>query len=176
MRGARTLALLALVAGCSFETSAPANLDDVGGTVDAAPAPALPLHLRVNALIDGRSRLILTGDQLYWFHLDYSAPGRLDGNTLPTTIDGVDWFPSWPDVPDAENRDCDCRSLDAWSGLSVPVPRVASAASVSGDMRGAASVVEQATIDNDFSVVIELDDNESSGAAPYVVDIAVEPL
>jgi hypothetical protein len=112
-----------------------------------------------------------------WFHLDHSAPGRLDGSFLPTMFGAKEWLPSWPDQPDSENRDCQCRTLDAWSGLPVAVPRAATSATVTPvDVRGAASVIEQATVGNDFAVIIELDDSDSSGAATYVVDIDVEPL
>jgi len=178
MGGARTAALLMLVAACSFESSAPSDPTGQVDGPDAAGLPAEPVYLRVGAFIDGRSRLVLSGSELHWFHLDYSAPGRLDGAFLPTNIDGVDWLPSWPDQPDSENRDCGCRSLDAFAGLAVPVPRQATATSVTpvGDMRGAARVIEQATVANDFAVVIELDDNDDAGADTYVVDIAVEPL
>lgn len=177
MRGGRCAALLLLVAGCSFESGAPGSSPAAGGPDAAIAPPPEPLHLRVTAFIDGRSRLILSGSQVQWFHLDYSAPGRLNGANLPTTLDGVDWWPSWPDDPDPENRDCGCRSLDAWGGLTVPVPRAASNTTVTPvDMRGAATVVEQATAANDFAVVVELDDNGDAGAETYVVDIDVEPL
>ncbi|HEU5055607.1 MAG TPA: hypothetical protein VFU21_03755 [Kofleriaceae bacterium] len=179
MRGVRRAALLlTLVVGCGFDASAPGG-EPAGAAPDAAaPAPPSPLHLRVSAWIDGRSRIILSGSELQWFHLDYSAPGRLDGATLPTEIDGAEWFPTWPDEPDPENRDCGCRSLDAWDGLAAPVPRVQTATTVTpvGEMRGAARVIEQATVANDFAVVVELDDNGDAGAATYMVDIAVEPL
>ena len=172
------VAALLLAVGCSFETSAEAP--DPGGFAgdrpDAtAPASPEPLHLRVSVLIDGRSRLILSGSQLEWYHLDYSAPGRHDHQTLPTLVDGLEWWPTWPDQPDSENRDCGCRSLDAWSGLTVPVPEVATTATVTpvGEMRGVAQVIEQATVANDFAVVVELDDNQTAGATTYVLDIDV---
>jgi hypothetical protein len=57
------------------------------------------------------------------------------------------------------------------------VPRAATATTVTPvHMRGAATVVEQATVANDFAVVVELDDNGAAGAETYVVDIDVEPL
>ena len=168
--------MVLLAAGCSFDASAP---DGKLGGADpgVSPSPAEALHLQVSAYIDGRSRLILSGSAVQWLHLDFSAPGRLDGAALPTTIDGVDWFPAWPDEPDPENRDCGCRSLDAWSGLAVPVPRTDTTTTVTPavEMRGAARVIEQATVANDFAVVIELDDNGDAGAETYVLDIDVEP-
>lgn len=177
VRGVRSTALvLSLVAGCSFEASAPGG---TGAPPDGSVAPPFEgLRFQVSAWIDGRSRLVLSGSQLEWFHLDFSAPGRLDGNFLPTVIDGADWFPTWPDEPDSENRDCGCRSLDAWSGLPVPIPRADTTTTVTpaAEMRGVARVIEQATVANDFAVVIELDDNGDAGAETYLVDIAVEPL
>lgn len=181
MRGVEGAALLLLVAGCSFESAAPGGpLGEGGGADAAALAPPEPLHLRVSAFIDGRSRLVLSGSQVRWFHLDFSAPGRLgtdDGerDSQPTLIDGLEWWPTWPDVPDSENRDCGCGTVDAWTDLAVPVPQGASTAIVTpvGEMRGAARVIEQATVANDFAVVVELDDNQTAGGTTYVIDIDV---
>ncbi|MBI4641246.1 MAG: hypothetical protein HY731_11160 [Candidatus Tectomicrobia bacterium] len=49
--------------------------------------------LRVQAHIDGRSRLILRANTAQWHHLDFAAPGRHGFVNLPTIINGVQWFP-----------------------------------------------------------------------------------
>ena len=63
--------------------------------------------ITVQAVIDGRSQLILRGNTAQWRHFDFAAPGRLDFKNAPTVINNVEWFPVWPDKPDKENRDCD---------------------------------------------------------------------
>ena len=48
-----------------------------------------------------------------WFHYDWAAPGRLGGANLPTRVNDVNWHPDGPDVPDPENRFCNCQSTTA---------------------------------------------------------------
>lgn len=66
--------------------------------------------LNVRALIDGRSQLIVQGNTVHWHHLDDAAPGCWEGANEPTYLNGIAWYPIWPDIPDPENRDCDCDS------------------------------------------------------------------
>jgi hypothetical protein len=95
------------------------------GVIAIAPvhttATAAMQTLRVEALIDGRSQLIVRGNTAQWFHLDWAAPGRHLFRNEPTVINGVSWFPVWPDIPDAENRDCHCYS-DVFTGVDPPLP------------------------------------------------------
>ena len=48
-----------------------------------------------------------------WFHYDWAAPGRLGGANFPTRVNDVNGYPDWPDVPDPENRFCNCQSTTA---------------------------------------------------------------
>jgi hypothetical protein len=79
------------------------------------------IAIEIHADIDGRSQLILHGDTAQWHHFDFAAPGRQLFTNYPTTINDVDWYPNWPDVPDAENRDCNCFS-DVFAGVVPPLP------------------------------------------------------
>lgn len=92
---------------------------------------ALPVHVwgdathgtslrvvRVGALVDGNSRLVFAEGRVFWHHIDGDAPGRFsllvspeaDYDEVPTIVAGEEWMPSWPDVPDRSNRDCNCLS------------------------------------------------------------------
>ena len=86
--------------GGSLLVGALALLVTAASPVAAQPATQV---IRVEALIDGRSQLILRDDTAQWFHIDWAAPGRELFRNEPTIINGVSWFPIWPDVPDAEN-------------------------------------------------------------------------
>lgn len=138
---------------------------------DVRPEPPIPEgNLRIGALIDGRSWLVLDDDTAQWHHFDYAAPGRHFFLDEPTVLNGAEWFPTWPDEPDAENRDCDCFS-DVFTGLDPAILDVAFAV----DLRilrgrGEITVVQQPSEDNDFTTIIEFNDNPPSGPAWYIVE------
>jgi hypothetical protein len=68
----------------------------------------------VNAYIDGRDWLIISGNTLQWHHFDFAAVGRWHGLNEPTIIstelegntimNQVNWVPQWPEDPPAEIR------------------------------------------------------------------------
>ena len=140
----------------------------------AAPCPG-PQALHIQAWIDGRSRLVLDADTATWEHLDFAAPGRLDCNTgepmQPTLIDGLVWYPDWPDVPDCENRDCACGSSQL-AGLPQPVPELEVFPElVLIQARGAVTLVEQPVASNGYRIVVEFDDNSWGGADWYEIEV-----
>lgn len=92
-------------------------------------------------------------------------PGRLDFEFRPTVINGVDWFPTWPDVPDTENRCGDCFSLDTFMGVSPPLPLATTTTTLTViRSRGQTKVIQLPSVSNDFTLIIEFDDNPPSGA------------
>lgn len=138
---------------------------------DVRPASAVPDGaLRIAALVDGRSRLLLKDGTAQWHHFDFAAPGRHFFLHEPTVLNGVEWFPTWPDEPNAENRDCDCFS-DVFGALDPVMPDQAFTVTLRilrG--RGETTVVQQPTKDNDFTTVIEFNDNPQPGPAWYIVE------
>jgi uncharacterized repeat protein (TIGR01451 family) len=143
------------------------------------PPPPLPVSFTINisAYIDGRSMLIITGDTVQWHHLDWAAPGRHGFVNLPTIINGFDWYPQWADVPDAENRWCDCYS-SKYENLSPPLPE--------SDMeielhviqaRHLVSIAQYPAADNDYALILDFNDNPPGGADWYEceLDVTVEP-
>lgn len=141
---------------------------DIGAYEHATEEPG---PIRISALIDGRSQLLLRGHRAQWHHFDFAAPGRLWFADEPTVINGQAWFPVWPDTPDAENRDCNCFS-DVFTGVLPPLPPVANEYALRAmQSRGSASIIQQPTASNDFTLIIELDDNPEDGGALYVIDI-----
>lgn len=130
--------------------------------------------IRVEALIDGRSQLILRGDSAQWFHLDWAAPGRIDFQNAPTVINGVEWYPVWPDYPDAENRFCNCYS-DIFDGVEPPLPQ--------SDMtvmlniirsRYDTHIAQYPDVGNNYTLIIEFNDNPPRGGDTYINDVVIE--
>jgi hypothetical protein len=140
----------------------------------ARTAAAATQTLRVEALIDGRSQLILRGNTAQWFHLDWAAPGRHLFRNEPTVINGVAWFPVWPGVPDAENRDCHCYS-DVFTGVDPPLPLGDMAVDLRLIQSRQTSILQLPTADNDFTLIVDFDDGPISDSFQYVVEIDITP-
>ncbi|MBT8400121.1 MAG: serine/threonine-protein kinase [Rhodothermia bacterium] len=136
---------------------------------------ALPVHVwgdathgtssrvvRVGALVDGNSRLVFADGRVFWHHIDGDAPGRFrvvetaetDYSEVPTVVAGEEWLPSWPDVPDRSNRDCNCLSSSVRIGeaRADPGERPVEVRTISG-RNGVRLVVWEPD-----SLVIEFDD------------------
>ena len=144
----------------------------VGGTKVAFATASQPTALKVRAYIDGRSQLIIQGNRVYWHHLDFAAPGRhYDAEvSQPTDLNQVNWMPIWPDEPDSENRDCNC---DSSSYEGIPnLPKTDQPVWVDVVQgRGAVYIVQQPNAANDYTLIIEFDDNPLDGPAWYEIDL-----
>jgi hypothetical protein len=139
--------------------------------VGAASAKAPQRTLTIEAWVDGRSWLILRKNTLQWYQLEFAAPGRLEFANLPTIVNGEEWYPVWPDVPDAENRDCYCYS-SVLKGVKPFLHRNKLPAEINVlEARGAVTIVEFPSAENDYAMVIEFDDNGPGGAANYKIEI-----
>lgn len=129
--------------------------------------------ITIEALIDGRSWLILQRNMIQWYHLDFAAPGRHEFVNVPTVINGKEWFPVWPDVPDAENRDCQCYS-NRFRGIKPGTQRSKAPVEIRVlEGRGTVSILEQPSKQNQHALVIEFDDNAYGGPATYQIEITV---
>jgi len=81
---AAVVLLLALLAGLTYVA------------VRRSPAQAAPQEtIRVEAFIDGRSRLCIRGNSVWWQHMDFAEPGLHGGRDRPTVINGHEWRPLW---------------------------------------------------------------------------------
>jgi hypothetical protein len=130
--------------------------------------------IRIEALIDGRSQLILSENTAQWHHLDFAAPGRHEFRDEPTVINGVDWFPVWPDIPNEENRDCDCFS-DVFEEVDPPLPFAETNIVLKTiRSRNVTKIIQYPTNENDFELIIEFDDNAPGGSDDYIVEIELE--
>ena len=131
--------------------------------------------MRISAWIDGRSQLILKGNTAQWHHFDANAPGREGGVTEPTIINGINWFPVWPGDPgDPNNNSCDCDS-DLFNGVRPPLPDEDMTVVLREiAVREEVSIIQQPSAGNDYTLIIEFNDNEPGGADWYTVEFDFE--
>lgn len=130
-------------------------------------------ELRVKAFIDGRSDLIVNLFDVHWHHYDFAAPGTwgpsVPGNQ-PTFLNEQPWFPTWPQP--GFNYFCDCDSSPLYHAF---LPALIADGSpifvVPISARGTVSVVQQPTLSNGHTAIIEFNDNGLTGAAWYEVSI-----
>jgi hypothetical protein len=128
----------------------------------------------VEALIDGRSQLILNRNTAQWVHIDFAAPGRLDFQNEPTIINGKEWFPVWPDVPDAENRFCNCYS-SIFKGVAPALPETNMTVALKVIQgRGDVWIAQMPTSDNDHTLIIDFDDDPYGGAETYKIELSID--
>jgi hypothetical protein len=119
----------------------------------ATPTP-IPLTLSVRARIDGLSRLLIQGNTVHWYHVAAAAPGRWI--PAPTYINGVEWNPDWPDVPDSGNRDCQCSS-SSYQGIPAIIEYPPVILEII-QARGKVAIVQQPSQSNDYTLIVEFDD------------------
>jgi hypothetical protein len=94
----------------------------------------------------------------------------LGGGNQPTYLNSVRWEPTWPDIPDPTNEYCNCNS-----SIYRGIPNLARKNQrvwldlVQGRER--ISVIQQPNADNDYTFILELDDNSYGGAEWYEVNL-----
>ena len=145
-----------LISACSFATE----------------PTRVPTVLNIRAYIDGRSWLIMTNNALYWHHLDFDAPGRweLGEGSQPTYLNTVKWNPTWPDIPDASNEYCNCSS-SIYRGIPTLARTNQRVWMDFVQARGRISVIQQPNAGNDYTLILEMDDNPFDGAAWYEINL-----
>jgi len=138
-------------------------------------AAADPFVLEIEALIDGRDQLILRADTLLWHHFDAAAPGRHHGANAPTIVfpypGPSEWFPVWSEPPPSEIRWEELSSV--LSGLSPALPSDGVSFAIEKIFgRGETSIVQQPAADNEYTLIIEFDDNIYPGPRYYGILIS----
>lgn len=126
--------------------------------------------ITISAYIDGLSSLVFQGDTVYWHHTDFAAPGRWDGNDLSTVINGYDWIPTWPF--EGRNDSCNCDSSSI-SGLFSALPSSPITVTLNSlGSPGPVTILEQPNPLNNYSLVVQFDDNNRGGASWYNVELS----
>jgi hypothetical protein len=139
-------------------------------TATPTPTPIPPTTLHVRAYIDGDSQLVVQDSAVRWHHLGAAAPGRLIEADEPTYLNGVAWYPAWPDVPDSENRDCYCDS-STYVGVP-PLTRQDQVVSLKVvQARYGVAIIQQPKVANDYTLIVYFDDGPPGGADWYEISL-----
>ena len=164
LRGLMLLAILAFLVGVApYAASA------------AQPASGA-MKITIQALIDGRSQLVLHGNTAQWYQIDYAAPGRWEGRNDPTVINGKTWFPTWPDAQNDENYSCNCYS-SVFRGITPPLPNSRFVATISSiKTRDNVYFMQEPSAENDYTLIVEFNDDYQDGATLYDIQLDVTPV
>jgi len=146
-------------------TPTPTNTPTASPTVATGKA-----RLTARAYIDGRSQLVLRRDAVYWRHLDWGAPGRQGGANEPTYLNGVPWYPSWPDSPNAENAWCNCDS-SSYTGVALLATQPQTVTLETTWARGSVTLAQQPSASNDWTLAVEFNDNNWGYADWYQITL-----
>jgi Stigma-specific protein, Stig1 len=142
-----------------------ANCGACGNTCGDAGAclkGGCPGELRVRALIDGQSQLVLTGAKMKWHVVRAAAPGRWNGHNDATLINATAWMPVWPATGD--NRDCNCDSQPS-PDVSVPLKGVEQTVTLKKiEGRGSVSITEQPSAANGYTLKVDYSDPPGGAA------------
>ena len=167
-KGLHLLFIAALIAGVAV------SVTPLQGAFAKNDLPSGPKRtITIEAFIDGRSQLILRKNTAQWYHLDFAVPGRWGDINAPTIINGEEWFPVWPDIPDIYNYFCYCYS-NMFKGVK-PMPHQKNMTVELNVLegRGTVSIVEYPSASNDYSLIVEFDDNPFDGAATYRIELTL---
>lgn len=166
--------------GCSTCPSTSITCGDTCATTCAG-------HLRVRALIDGRSQLVVQRDRVWWSHFDFVAPGLHEGAQEPTELwiqtgaspeAHVLWCPAWPTGCNTCDGDCGQLQTQISSELLVNLtPALPSAGQlVTANLeitegRGRTFIAQRPDASNDYTLILEFDDDAPLGSTHYEVGL-----
>ncbi|MDP6546228.1 MAG: PEP-CTERM sorting domain-containing protein [Phycisphaerae bacterium] len=147
--------------------------------VCSSPVLGADASLFVEALIDGRDQLIIKGNTLRWEHFTYAAVGRHNGldepTTITTTLDGqtlmggVAWTPQWS-APPPEQFYSQHEFSSVYTGLQPQLSQQAQIVSLTPlQVRSGASIDQQPTAANDYTLIVGFNDIHWSSSATYRV-------
>jgi hypothetical protein len=125
--------------------------------------------IRVEAFIDGRSRLIISGNTAQWQHFEAAAPGipQNPGENYPTIINSVNWAPTWS-LPDPSN--CGGCTSSVFTGVCPGLSAVTQTVTLNRiQYRQSVDIIQQPSAGN--PLIVEFNDNNYGGAAWYIIEL-----
>ena len=134
------------------------------GPVDATSVtPVTSSQHTFRAQIDGQDQLLVQGNTVQWHHVTGDLPGQ-HGGSLPTQIDGVDWWPQWPGGDDSS----------AYTMLSAPLGNADMTVTLEVlDGRGLVTVAQEPDEANGYTLILDFSDPDPE-ADSYEVRITVD--
>jgi hypothetical protein len=151
VRGVVLLSVASLFVGC-----ASTNEDEQGA------------RLTIRSLIDGADRIMVRGDQIWFEHHAYDLPGQWLGSDEPTYVNkDNEWKPVW-------NGSLSEKFLIPEKESALPPNRAFTAETLEVSVKGGwgrMDVAEYPSADNDFTLVLSINDCGPDGAHWYEVRI-----
>jgi hypothetical protein len=119
-----------------------------------------------------------------WHHFDFAAVGRHQGANSPTIVSSkyngitnpqTEWFPEWPEPIPAEIR------YEAFSSkffnLFPEFPMDKKLWEINQLFgRGTTKIVQQPSLRNDYSLIVEFDDNIFGGSRYYGIELSKKSI
>jgi formylglycine-generating enzyme required for sulfatase activity len=155
---------------------------DIKPVATIRPADAR-IIIDIEAMIDGKDLLIIRDNMMQWHHKDYAMVGRYEGYNEPTIIsttrDGstvmnrVGWMPRWPEGASVRQEAVSCTFL----GLEPALPRAAMKVELTPlKCRGSVQIRQHPSAGNDYTLIVEFDDNKPLGFDWYKVRLMVSDV
>ena len=127
----------------------------------------------MTALIDGRDKLHILADGLYWEHLSKAGPGVHGNQTLPTTITSdagntTSWCPIWSNGCNTCDGTCgELRNIDTSATFPRKTfPETMVGADFSCKGRNICELLQSPTPENP-EAIIDMDDISPAGPETY---------
>jgi hypothetical protein len=146
------------------------------GSYETLLPPVWGEGLRVRVHVDGVSEIMVNPNSLTIHHFTGAAPGQLgvladatSAEPRPTIINGERWLPSWP--AEGENPDCNCDSDQFHAPETTLIPESADYQLRTLQARGGMDARTVPSAENDWTVIIRLDDSKYEGAGWYEFEL-----
>ncbi len=152
----------------------------------AAAAGQVSGYIRVQALIDGQSRLVVSGNKVHWQNIKWASPGlHLGANrhtdlwtkygTIPEQY--YKWCPIWTNNCNTCAGNCDehrgPNTSQPFTGLIPPLPGAGISITKMDKIacRSQCTILQQPSASNQYTLIVEFDDNAVNASAIYDVRI-----
>jgi parallel beta-helix repeat protein len=140
-----------------------------------------PFLVTISALIDGTDELIMQDNKIWYNHLYAQLPGRFNDTNEPTDINDYQWYPIFPlgdDEPQESLMLTDCIRLP-WEEIEYQITDIVIVAYDDQDpvverTEELVNIDQQPLENNNFSLVVTVDDGDPIGAAWYTFTITAK--
>jgi hypothetical protein len=138
-----------------------------------SPAAAT-YQLEVTAWIDGYSQLIIQGNTVQWHNISWTVPGwesplSDQPTTLKTADMDVQWHPKWLGYTGNQWS-------DQFTGLNQAMAAIDQTVSFSWSGRQNAFISQQPSAGNNYTLIVDFDDNAPGGAFWYTATLGYTPV
>lgn len=137
----------------------------------------------IEAMIDGRDLLVIKQNMLQWQHKDFAMVGRYEGYNEPTIVSTarkdtvlmhrVGWMPEWPDGVSVRQEAVSSLFQQLEPALPTQAMKVKL---IPLKCRGSVRIRQEPSAENDYTLIVEFNDNQPPGFDWYKVRIAVDDI